>query len=211
MAKFWNEIKKQYSEEVKYFKETWKNAEGFTGIFASPYFHTSLFFTIAASSQWRTAGWWDNVFSIIPNLIGFSIGSYTLLWSINNAFLKRAMVKAVSEDGRSAYLSLHAIFLRFILMQVWALLLALLSQLIDDKPYGWFTSFLQSAPSAVIWIFSWLPQAFWFISYLIFIYALSLSVSCAMAVYRISRLERLAYLKEIEEEKMAAEKAALSE
>jgi len=198
---FFSEVVKQYSEEITDFRQVWNNAEGFTGIFASPYFLFSLFITTLSFSVWTIPGWWSYVFSILPNLIGFSVGSYTLLWSISNVKLKRAIADAVTPDGRNTYLALHAMFLRFIGMQIFALVLALLSLAANGEMPFFFARFLYIIDINASTYGILVTELLWFVSFLFFIYALSLSVACSFAVYRISRLERISISQEIELEK----------
>lgn len=65
------------------------------------------------------------VFSIVPNLLGFSIGAMAIVL----AFPTTAIFAIITEDGRedSYYIDLAAKFIHFVFGQVSALILALIS------------------------------------------------------------------------------------
>ena len=92
---------------------------GWPAIFGSPLFLVASIVCILGYGNWWSVDTWSAVTqSLIPNLLGFSLGTYAILFSLMTGRLKRAL-RAVKNDRQVSYLDeINATFLHFILVQV---------------------------------------------------------------------------------------------
>lgn len=129
------------------FSETWKGAAadfgsywnvygGLGSILHSPAFIFALLFTVVCQSLWRSCDWATLTTSILPNLLGFTVGALAIVL----AFPSTAMFKHMAEGGRedSYYLGTVTRFVHFSFVQVIAILLALASRSFSNAVVAFF-------------------------------------------------------------------------
>ena len=126
-------------------------------------------------------GWWSNVTSVLPNVLGFTLGAFALLLSLSSnefgAFLSK--VRANREEVLQSYLGQLAVaFVHFILMQILAIVLALVAGALNEVPpisgFKWLASDYVRFP-------------FWGFCFGVFVYALMCSVAAAEWTFRCVR------------------------
>ncbi len=157
---------------------------GWGAIFRSPLFLLAVSVTAVGYSNWIYGDKWSTLSqSLIPNLLGFSLGTYAILFSLMTGRLKRAL-KAVKNARNVTFLDeINATFFHFIFVQVSALLWAFVYQgtILSDltqavEPYWPSASatfrFAQALGGAV--------------GYTLLVYSISLTVASALAVYRLA-------------------------
>jgi hypothetical protein len=96
---------------------------GWEAIIRSPLFLLAVVVTGLGHSNWIDGDKWSVLSqSLIPNLLGFSLGTYAILFSLMTGRLKRAL-KAVKNARDVTFLEeINATFFHFIFVQVSALL-----------------------------------------------------------------------------------------
>jgi len=62
----------------------WVVYGGWPALIWSPYFHLSLVLLVITASQWINPLWWDSVLSIVPNLLGFTLGGFAIFLSFGD-------------------------------------------------------------------------------------------------------------------------------
>ena len=156
---------------------------GWEAIFRSPLFLISLILTMVGYANWLDDQWSSVSQALIPNLLGFSLGTYAILFSLMTSRLKRAL-KAVKNDRGTSYLDeINATFFHFIFIQVTALLWAFvyrgtaLRDLLLEVATRW-----DGAPC----LFRILYVAGGFIGHLLLIYSIALIIGAVLAVYRLA-------------------------
>ncbi|KZM38564.1 hypothetical protein OA92_23160 [Marinomonas sp. SBI22] len=156
---------------------------GFGALLKSYYLYGSFFISIALFPHWSASGWWDDVLSIMPNLLGFSLGGYAMFLAIGDEKFRSLIAgDDGDEDGASPFLSLNGAFVHFIVLQVVALFIALFRKAYDfslplDHP---FVEFFNGYFHDMIIVGN-------FIGYWVFIYALSLTLAATFALLRVGR------------------------
>lgn len=91
---------------------------GWDAIFGSPFFLVACALSAVSYHSWINASWTSLSLSILPNLLGFSIGTYALLFSMISSRMKKAL-KALKNNRDITYLSeMNATFFHFIFVQV---------------------------------------------------------------------------------------------
>jgi hypothetical protein len=134
-------------------------------------------------SNWASAGWWDDVLSILPDLLGFTLGGYAMWMAIgDDKFRSLISGRDHKKDPEpSSYMQVNAAFVHFIFLQALSILLALLAKAL----YVPVTSYQVTAPLAALELHRFTPY-FWGLSYTVFIYALLSAVAATLALLRTS-------------------------
>lgn len=157
---------------------------GWEAIFRSPLFLLAACLTGLGYGNWIDGDKWSALSqSLIPNLLGFSLGTYAILFSLMTGRLKRALKAVNNARGITFLEEINATFFHFIFVQVVALLWAFLYQgtiLFDltqiAKPY-W-----PCAPA----VFRFTQALGGAAGYTLLVYSISLIVASALAVYRLA-------------------------
>ena len=165
------------------YQRYWKAYGGRKAVLGSFYFRASAILTILFTSVWLQKDWFDLVSGSIPTILGFTIAAFTALL----AFSDKGFVDAQIDQGSGGavayfldggktkvdlevtdYIKNFATFVHFIIVQVAAFLLSLLS-----KASQIMLGEIWSIP-----IFG--------LTFLIFIYAILLSAASTMSVFRMA-------------------------
>ena len=89
--------------------------------------------------MWWKGGWPEITLSVVPNLLGFTLGAMAIVL----AFPSSRLFSVVHENGRedSFYIELAARFVHFIFVQVIALLVALIGKAYEVKLLSFLGAF----------------------------------------------------------------------
>lgn len=132
---------------------------------------------LLCTRYWVVGPWWDQVISVMPNLLGFTLGGFAIFLG----FGSDAFRGVISDDDekKSPYISVSAAFLIFVSMQLAALLYALVARAVHfDIPIcmkQWEAWILRG------------ELVFSGIGYFLFIYSITLAFRSAMRIFRLSR------------------------
>src|SRR4051812_44736417 len=100
------------------FQKYWRDFGGVRALLNSPYVWSSFGITVMLSPFWAKDGWWETVYSIVPSLLGFTLGAYAILVAFGNErFLKLITTKLAGGAELSAYESTSAAFVHFVVVQ----------------------------------------------------------------------------------------------
>lgn len=166
-----------YRDVFNSFKSLSKFYGGFFSILISPYFHVSIVITLFCYGFWTKPNWWETVFQVSPNILGFVLGGYAILLSFGN---KKFIELIGNRDKKNKISSLQQIsgkFTHFIIMQFFATIFAILAKSLYTEPHPLFINLCNSLSLDFACINEILLILFWGFSFLIFIYSLSLSVA----------------------------------
>ena len=132
----WGEIREAYKFLLQQWVAYWRAYGGFRSLIKSPYLHISIVLSLVCWPVWlrgyETWSWFDLAISVIPNLLGFSLGGYAILLAFgNDQFLK---LIAGTEEGESVspYIEVNAAFIHFIFMQIISLVTALAANVLGS-------------------------------------------------------------------------------
>jgi hypothetical protein len=162
-------------------KRYWTDYGGLTALFCSPYFWASIFITALLYPHWASPLWWNDVLSIMPNLLGFSLGGYAMWMAIGDDNFRK-LISGKDEDGlTSPYMEVNSAFVHFIILQVSSIFLSLIAKayyfkLPDDNFFVLFFGDYFHILCLVGYAFS----------YFIFIYALISALAATFALLRVS-------------------------
>lgn len=157
---------------------------GFKGLLLSPFLHAGILISGISYPAWQTIKWADSVTGIIPNLLGFSLGTYALLFSLMSTRMKQALKHLRNRNGTPYLDEINATFFHFILVQTLSLSWALVMKLSTVRDLAVFCE----AGPRVLEIISWGNYVAGFIGYTLLTYSLSLVIASSLAVYRLARI-----------------------
>jgi len=163
------------------FLRYWGSYGGFKALFKSPYLYMALGITLLLYPQWSQEGWWDRVLSIMPNVLGFSLGGYAMWMAIGDESFRRLISGPDENEKASPYMEVNSSFVHFILLQILSIVLALFA-----RAYN----FSLPEDSLILTKFRTPFQTLCligsFFGYFIFIYALTSALAATFALLRIS-------------------------
>ena len=143
----------------------WKLYGGLKTLATSPYFMVSALVSVLLFRGWLCSGvaWSDLAISVLPSVIGFALGAYTILLAFGG---ERFMltISGKTNRGPSPFMRVNATFVHFIVVNFVALLFSVFVRI-------WESS--HPIVNAVGLFF--------------FVYALSLSLAATFAVFTLAR------------------------
>ncbi|CPR67045.1 Uncharacterised protein [Salmonella enterica subsp. enterica serovar Bovismorbificans] len=74
----------------------WKIYGGAGAVFKSRYFWCAFLMTVILYPSWSHQGWWNDILSLMPNLLGFSLGGFAMWIAIGDEAFKK--IKAHSYE-----------------------------------------------------------------------------------------------------------------
>lgn len=195
-------IKKEYVGIKKLFLRYWKSYGGIKSVLVSPYMHISLVLTLFSYGIWLENSWVEIPISVLPNVIGFSLGGYAIWLALGDDKFRISISGKTKLGDDSPFMKVNAAFIHFIVLQILALLFALISK---AEP-------LNSSPLALqLWFLDLTPwmQEFYlgltyianFLGYFIFTYAILSALAATMAIYRIAGWLEIYHTSKKDEEK----------
>ena len=159
----------------------WKAYGGWKAVVTSVYFWVAVFLTGLLHPQWMKAGWWGDVLSIMPSVLGFSLGGFAMWVAIGDEKFK-ALISGSDGDGLpSPFMEVNATFAHFILLQLVSVLLAVVAKAYDipvTKSHWLYAIWGENLALAT--------SMFYCFSYFIFIYALLTAFAAVLALFRVS-------------------------
>jgi len=129
----------QYRGVAKSLGLYWKTYGGARTLIRSPYLHAAAFLTVLiAIPMWNRAafkeGWYDTCLTVVPSLLGFTLGGYAILMAFGDERFRRAISGPDPDGTPSPFMVVNAAFVHFIVIQAVSLLVALVS-----KAWEWKT------------------------------------------------------------------------
>jgi hypothetical protein len=123
----------EYTSTLRDLAEYFKLYGSWEVFFATPYCHVALVIAALSWKFWLSPSWSDAPLSILPALLGFALAAYALLFSFGDetfrGFLavRRSRKEVVDPIEDSILLRISAIYLHFVIVQIVALLIAVIA------------------------------------------------------------------------------------
>src|SRR5438132_182608 len=115
----------QYLALLSWFSEYIRAYGGWSAIVRSPFIHISLLICVADYSIWTNGEWIELSLQLAPNLLGFSLGAYAILFSFLSPSLRSALHETSNSEGTTGMQEVNAAFFHFIVVQVLCIVFAL--------------------------------------------------------------------------------------
>jgi len=157
----------------------WSAYGGLKALVRSPYLHLALLILLITAPYWLSSPWWTQPLSIIPNLLGFSLGGLAMLLSFGNAEFQKFITEKGEESNSdpTAFIEVSASFVHFMLLQLGSLLSATIFNALD---------FYLQWPACIRPVVSCATAIFSGLGYLLFLYSITAMVAAVFAVFRMT-------------------------
>jgi len=158
---------------------------GWKAVRTSPMTWLSVIITALNYHRWISSEWIDLTYSLVPSLLGFSLGTYSILFSIVTARMRRTMSELKGDTGDSYLAIVNSTFFHFIFVQI----LAMMWAMVFDSHLGSDLQKIIQYESDLFSLFS--SGARYLASYIGFFlltYSFLLTLSAALAVYGLATL-----------------------
>jgi hypothetical protein len=161
---------------------------GWRAVLLSPYLRVALALAILTTGTWTEPNWWDTPLSVLPNLVGFTLGGYAILIAFGDERFKVLLTRPVPEKPASTFMAINATFVHFLVVQVTALLLAIFAK---SRPLSFVLSLMPGDPYAAL-VQTWPAVTFarrcmvtgaWFVGYVMFLYAIVSALAATAAIF----------------------------
>lgn len=157
---------------------------GWEEIFGSPLFNLSLVIALLNWQYWEN-DWVDISRSLVPSMLGFSLGTYAIIFSILSPKLKRSLREVPNEKGIPYLREMNATFFHYIIVQVTALMLGFLH---SGTSLFIFTEMIFGRSQNLNSAFYAARILSGFAGTTLLIYSLLLAISAALIVYRLATI-----------------------
>lgn len=158
----------------------WHAYGGWRAVFSSPFFWFSALLLPLTHRYWYFDLWWEQTLSVMPNLLGFTLGGFAVFLGFGDEKFKSLI--AGSDDGApnqpSPYIEVCSAFLHFVLIQVVALVAAIIGRATNFDLAG-NLEVIGAVVEPVRWIFDML-------GYWLFLYGICLAAAAAIAIFRVA-------------------------
>lgn len=181
-------LKKSYSGVFDIARRYWREYGGWAELLLSPYFHVALLLTLLLSRYWQNEAWWDVALSVLPNIIGFAVGGYAIWMGFGDEEFRRRISQRPSANEPSPYLMVSAAFAHFVVVQLLALLGALIAKatFFELTATHWAGRLLLGAGLPLDFVRAQLAPWFWGLGFLLFVYGLMAAFAATFAIFRVS-------------------------
>ncbi len=183
---------KQYAGVADVFHGYWRAYGGFATLKGSPYLHVALLLLLPTVSIWADAsffqtdkehiGWWDQSISVLPNLLGFTLGGFAMFVGFGDEKFRQLLAEPGPDSSVNDYVQACAIFVHFILIQASALAFAIVS-----KGLYFYTPIMDP----VRHLLPALNTIGGAVGYGLFLYSIALVLAATMHLFRLARLYAL--------------------
>lgn len=173
-----SDAKKTYRGVAKAIGRYWAVYGGRSAVLRSPFFHVSFVLLLLTANTWLYTKWWEDVASVVPNLLGFTLGGFAIFLGFGDEKFKSEIAgnDPFEESDDSPYLVVSSTFLHFVFVQMIALLWALAAKgLHFDLPVPEI-----AYPVKIIGLFG---SA---VGYWLFLYGICLAAAAGLAIFRVA-------------------------
>lgn len=177
----------QYKDLFDILKRYWIAHGEWSDVIFSPYFHLSLLVTAISSGYWLSQKWYEPALASLPTLLGFGVSGYAIWIGWGNDKMRDALMRLNSPGADSAYIRVSAIFAHFGLVQVVALILAIISLALDYSPSS--KSSLAKLLNSICLskdFFNFFKPAGDALGYFFFIYSIMSILEATLALFRLA-------------------------
>ncbi|MEB6479771.1 hypothetical protein [Acinetobacter vivianii] len=99
-------------------EQYWKPYGGWKALLSSPFMWVALVVSIINYSFSQNENWIDTPLSVLPNLLGFTLGGYSIWLALGNTSLNEILAEKEDDDIPSEFMMVNASFVHFILLQI---------------------------------------------------------------------------------------------
>lgn len=183
-----------YKGVFKIYRTYWSAYGGLDALVRSLYLLAAVILLVFTYPTWGRPfflsqpldpAWWDQSISVLPNLLGFTLGGFAIFIGFGDEKFRAALAAPPDEnceaekDLASVYVSLCATFVHFILVQMLALIIAVLA-----KTWWFYAPWMEPLRLQL----PYLNAVGGAVGYGLYLYALMTVLAATMHVFRISTM-----------------------
>lgn len=165
----------------------WVAYGGMKEVGRSPFMHLAVAMTVLAGASWSSSSWQTTALGVLPNLLGFGVTGYAIWIGWGDSQLRRKLSEIEMRPGVTAYAQVSATFAHFALVQVaalvWALMFATLDHPVDP---GGALAHLLAAVGLPSDAFSYGRPVGAAIGFFLFVYAILVALEATLALFRLA-------------------------
>lgn len=165
-----------YEGVRKIYARYWRAYGGWGALWKSAYLHVALFALVLMLPFWLREPWWEQPISVIPSLIGFTLGGLALFMGFGDDGFRKMLAQQDDPNSPSSFMVISASFVHFIVVQIIALFAALLA-----KAWTFYYPWPEEL-RPLITVGRWVWGA---LGYGLFLYALTSALAATMSIFRI--------------------------
>ena len=167
-------------------KTYWAAYGGLKAVFSSRFFLSSVLITALSYIEWMNNDYSELPISILPDILGFSIGAFAVWLGFGSEDFKEVITKLQTKHGNGYDVS-NASFLHLIIVQTLALVYALtFSSVVKNPEIQDLSISIASHSNQTLIFMIGLDFILRFLGFLIFIYSLLLVAAVGMNIFRIT-------------------------
>ena len=144
---------------------------------------------------WSNPQWWEQPISVLPNLLGFTLGGFAIFLGFGSESFKEVISR--KDPLKSPYLSVSAAFVVFVMAQCIALLWALVARALSFP--------VPPALNPIADLLAIGTAISWALGYFLFILGIVLAIRASLRIFRLSRWYNDYLIAEMEAREAAAE------
>ncbi len=176
-----------------FIEQYWKPYGGVRALLCSPYMWIAIIVSLINYSFSQNANWIDTPLSILPNLLGFTLGGYSIWLALGNTSLNEILAEKEEESDEipSEFMMVNASFVHFIFLQVICLflLIFLKTTSIQSTLIQSFMGCNSTFISSVLWLNSFFN---WF-TFFLFLYSILSMLGALFALLNIASVLDILY------------------
>jgi len=178
---------KPYVGVKKLFSRYWLAYGGWRALIRSPYLHFSFIFSIFSYGLWKDISWVEIPISILPSIIGFSLGGYAIWLALGDEKFRLIISSASDQSKLSPFIQINSAFIHFIVLQFFSLAFALMvkADFLAAFPLEFKQKIASFLPHVYV-AYKFMAKAVHFFGYFVFVYALFSALAATMALFRIA-------------------------
>lgn len=196
----------QYRALLTATKEIWMLYGGLRALLGSPFFHASLVVSAVSFGAWRDAHWWELGISVVPAILGFSIGTFAIFVAIGDEKFRELLAKGGKKRVQSVR-DVYSSFVFLIFIQVLSVVFCFFA---GARPLTSMLLFLglslEELQPWFVSVLKFVAIVFRFFGYSLIVYSLFSIVPMTLSVFRMGSLYLGFLLGQQETNKNAIEK-----
>ncbi|MCL9850643.1 hypothetical protein RSP673_017190 (plasmid) [Ralstonia solanacearum P673] len=157
---------------------SWGISGRWRGVLKSFDFYLAIAVCFLSYHFWWYGKWWEQVTSVVPNVLGFTLGGFAIFLGFGSESFKRMLASGDDVDA-SPYISVSASFLYFTVLQLMALLIAFVANAMHFETPQFLLKY-----KFIIRLVDIIGSGF---GYFVFLYSLILALRAALRIFRLSR------------------------
>ena len=184
-----------YRDIADIFGQYWRAYGKLKALVCSFYLHIAVLLLALTANTWITplcatgascTAWWDQSLSVLPNILGFTLGGFAIFIGFGDEKFRALLAEPEPQpepttkiELQTVYVELCATFVHFILIQIIALIVAVIA-----KAWWFYAAWMDPVREYLPWL-NGIGGA---LGYGLFLYALMSVIAATMHVFRIAGL-----------------------